>query len=105
MADGTIRVRVDMLNLDAIENLLCALDYYRSGMEHRAPKWVPSRVLLKSPVRGEFPVGHTSLVEAGEHDCESNRFGSISIRAKDGKMLGIKPTEFQPLKWRPNGPR
>jgi hypothetical protein len=79
-----------------------ALDYYRAGLEQRAPKWVPCRVLLEGPVRGDYPIGHTTLAEAGEHDCESNRYGAISVRATNGQMLGVKPAEFEPLEWRKN---
>ena len=78
------------------------LDYYRAGLEQRAPKWVPCRVLLEGPVRGDYPIGHTTLAEAGEHDCESNRYGAISVRATNGQMLGVKPAEFEPLEWRKN---
>ena len=78
------------------------LDYLRACRENRAPAWVPCRVLLEGPVRGDYPIGHTTLAEAGEHDCESNRYGAISVRATNGQMLGVKPAEFEPLEWRKN---
>lgn len=28
--------------------------------------------------------------------------GAISVRASNGKLLGIRPTEFEPLAWREN---
>lgn len=42
------------------------------------------------------------VAEAGEHDCYSNKWGAISVRASNGKLLGIRPTEFEPLAWREN---
>lgn len=81
-----------------------ALDYYRAAVESRAPKWVPSRVRLDGPVRGDYPFAHTTLAEAGEHDCESNHWGAVSVRATNGQMLGVKPDEFEPIAWRENTP-
>jgi hypothetical protein len=78
----------------------CALDYYRAGVERRKPNWVPSRVFLASPVRSDFPFDRDYVAERGEHDCESNQWGALSVRAKNGQMLGIKPSEFEPLAWR-----
>lgn len=84
------------------DNNLCALDYYRAAVEDRAPAWVPARILLQQPVRGDFPFGHTTVAEAGEHECECNAWGAVSVRAGNGQQLGIKPAEFEPLAWRPN---
>ena len=86
------------------EHAVCALDYYRAAVEQRAPKWVPARVRLDGPVRGDYPIGHTTLAEAGDHDCESNRWGAVSVRATNGQMLGVKPSEFEPIAWRENVP-
>ena len=77
-----------------------ALDYYSAAVHERVPKWVPSRVLLLVRVRAEFPFERAHFAEAGEHDCESNRWGAISVRAANGQMLGVKPAEFEPLAWR-----
>ena len=79
-----------------------ALEYYRAAVEQRKPPWVPARVRLHGPVRGDYPIGHLTLAEAGDHDCESNRWGAVSVRAANGQMLGVKPTEFEPLAWRKN---
>ncbi len=84
------------------ENQAHALDYYRAAVEDRAPAWVPSRIRLPRAVRGDFPFGHNTVAEAGEHDCDSNLWGAVSVRATNGQMLGIKPKEFQPIAWRPN---
>lgn len=101
--NGLMRVPVEATDPDIVlGDCIRALDYYRAGLEQRAPKWVPCRVLLQGPVRGDYPIGHTTLAEAGEHDCESNRYGAISVRATNGQMLGVKPAEFEPLEWRKN---
>ena len=100
---GLMRIPVEATDPDIVlSDCMKALDYYRAGLEKRAPKWVPCRVLLKGPVRGDYPIGHTTLAEAGEHDCESNRYGAISVRATNGQRLGVKPAEFEPIDWRGN---
>lgn len=80
----------------------CALDYYRSAVERRAPKWVPARVRLASGVRGDFPLSHGTVAHAGEHDCEANQWGAVSVLAADGQRLGLVPAEFDPIAWRVN---
>jgi hypothetical protein len=86
------------------ENLQKAVEYYRAGIEHRAPKWVPSKVWLAGPVRGDYPIGHATIAHEGEYDCESNRYGAISVIAENGQRLGVKPAEFDVLEWRSNEP-
>lgn len=83
----------------------CALDYYRAAVEKRAPKWVPSRILLKAEVRGDYPIGHNASAAPGEHDCDSNCWGAVSVLASNGTWLGIKPAEFDPIAWRLNKQR
>lgn len=75
-----------------------ALDYYRSGMLHLTPDYVPSRVRLIMVVCGDGPFCSTRAAE-GEYPCTSNRYGAISITAENGKMLGVKPGEFIPVEW------
>jgi hypothetical protein len=79
-----------------------ALNYYRAAVEHRAPAWVPSKVRLPRLVRGDPPIGHATLAPVGDYDCDSNQWGAVSVRAANGRMLGIKPAEFEPLEWREN---
>ena len=101
--EGTMRVPAEATDPDLVlVDCRMALDYYRACLEKRAPKWVPSRVLLPCQVRGDFPVGHATMAEAGEHDCDSNRWGAVSVRATNGQMLGVRPAEFEPLEWRKN---
>ena len=78
-----------------------ALAYYKNGMLHEAPPFVPARVRLHSRVRGDGPFVAT-FADAGEHDCESNQWGAISVQATNGAMLGVKPAEFDVVTWRPN---
>ena len=80
----------------------CAADYYQAGVEQRAPKWVPARVRLASQVRGDFPIGHTSVAEAGDHDCSCNKWGAVSVQDSNGKMLGLRPAEFDVVAWKAN---
>lgn len=75
--------------------------FYRAGVEHREPPFIPSRIRLKHRVRGDLIFAATCL-EAGEYECESNRYGALSVRAGDGKMLGVKPAEFDVVAWRVN---
>lgn len=78
------------------------MDYYRAGVEKRAPKWVPAKVRLTAQVRGDFPLGHATVAEGGEHECESNKWGAISVLAGNGNRLGIKQVEFDVVEWRVN---
>lgn len=83
-----------------------SLNYYRSAAENKRPDYIPARVNLMDKVRSDFPMfseeGRGYYAEAGEHDCESNQYGAISVRAKNGKMLGVKPCEFEVVAWRLN---
>jgi len=78
-----------------------ALNYYKSAFRQDRPDYVPSRVHLANRVNGDGPFRHT-VAEAGEHECRSNSWGAISVQATDGKWLGIRPTEFEPIAWRMN---
>lgn len=80
----------------------CAVDYYSAASQQRAPLWVPSRIRLPMPLRGDFPFGHNTMADAGDHDCDCNKWGAVSVRASNGQMLGVKPAEFHPLAWRRN---
>lgn len=79
-----------------------ALEYYRAALERRKPTWVPARVSLRYTVRGDFPIGHTTIAPAGEHEAHCNQWGAVTVRGLDGKQLGIKPDEFDVIAWREN---
>jgi hypothetical protein len=55
------------MNATGEDNYSMSAEYYRARLERRAPNWVPCRVLLYGPVLGDYPIGHTTLVGAGEH--------------------------------------
>ena len=72
--NGLMRVPVEATDPDIVlGDCIRALDYYRAGLEQRAPKWVPCRVLLQGPVRGDYPIGHTTLAEVGIEPPRSGR--------------------------------
>lgn len=79
-----------------------ALAYYKRGTMHEVPPYVPVRIALNARVRGDLLFAGT-FADAGEYDCESNRWGAISVLATNGERLGVKPGEFEVLAWRPNG--
>ena len=100
---GNMRVPVEATDPDIVlSDCMKALDYYRAGLEKRTPTWVPCRVMLPRPLQGDFPIGHTTVAEMGEHECASNGYGAISVQATNGQWLGVKPAEFEPLEWRKN---
>jgi hypothetical protein len=66
---------------------------------------VSVRIRLLRAVSGDFPFGHTTVADVGEYDAEMNPHGALSVIANDGKILGIKPGEFEfigeiPRQWR-----
>ena len=69
-------------------------EYYKAGTEHRRPEWVPSKVVLGREVRGDMIFASTR-VGPGIHECQCNQWGAISVKADNGKMLGIKWDECE----------
>jgi hypothetical protein len=53
------------------------------------------KVYLPSEVRGDWPIGHLTIADAGVHDAISNKYGAVSVILPDGKLLGVKPGEFE----------
>ena len=80
--------------------------YQAASAQHsghsEAPPYVPSRVRLKKPVRGDFPFGAHCIAAPGDHDCDANKWGAVSVKAENGQTLGLRPAEYEPLKWREN---
>ena len=76
-------------------------DYYRcSYTQHKngtwqKPDWLPSKVFLAKVVTGDGPFAHVK-VAPGVHDCECNQNGAVSVKARDGSMLGLRLDEFTP---------
>lgn len=83
-----------------------ALNYYRSAVERKRPDFVPARIRLPERVCSDLPMlsedGLGYYADAGEHDCHSNQYGALSVKASNGQMLGVKPGEFEVVAWRPN---
>jgi hypothetical protein len=73
--------------------------YYKAGMLKLAPPWVPSRVHVLREQFGDFPSCGAG-VAAGEHDCRCNKWGAVSVIARDGRPLGLRLDEFEPVAWR-----
>lgn len=78
-----------------------ALEYYRAAAKNLTPAFVPKRIVLERTVRGDGPFASTTA-HAGKYDCESNRYGAVSVRATNGQMLGVLPDEFEVIEWQPN---
>ncbi len=75
-----------------------ALEYYRAATEGRRPAFVPSKVRLVRQVCGDGPF-RSIQAEPGEHACRANQWGAVSIVARNGQLLGVKPAEFVVLDW------
>ena len=56
---------------------------------------LPRQVFLPHGLTGDFPIGHMTRVGGGNTVSFSNPQGAMSVLAEDGKLLGIKPDEFQ----------
>jgi hypothetical protein len=87
-----------------LDEAASAVAYYKAGLCHTEPAWVPAEVWLPVAVRGDRPFGHTTIAAAGVHACLSNRNGAISVLAQNGQQLGVKPAEFEVVRWRMNTP-
>ena len=98
----TGRRSLDRLVRPPLSNTEMALAYYKAGIEGNRPDYVPARIKLHARVHGDGPF-YGTFADAGEHDCHSNQWGALSVRATNGRMLGVKPKEFEPVSWRPNG--
>ena len=78
-----------------------ALAYYKAAVEQEAPPFVPARVRVLRETFGDPPFRGAG-VEAGEHDCNCNKWGAVDVTDRSGKRLGLRPREFEPIAWREN---
>jgi len=69
-----------------------ALQCGRSGWPR--PMYVPKRVRVSSIVRG-----FDSCVLPGEYDAVVNQYGAVSVRTKNGDLLGLQLNEFDVVEW------
>lgn len=60
------------------------------------PLRVPARVRVKRRIRGD------TTIRPGDYDCDCNKYGAVRVVAENGKILGLKPDEFETLEWREN---
>lgn len=49
-----------------------------------------------------FRTANPSSVPPGIYAADCNQWGAVSVRASNGKMLGLKWPEFEPLEWEDN---
>lgn len=82
-----------------IAELEAALDYHSAHYYGRLPAWVPVRVHLPAEVFGDPPFRGKGAA-AGEHACQCNQHGAVSVVDRGGKLLGLRPAEFRVLEWR-----
>lgn len=77
-----------------------ALNYYRAAVLKVRPDWLPARVRLPRVVFGDGPFGRGAGVAAGDHDCQCNQWGAVSVIDRGGEVLGLRPAEFEVIAWR-----
>jgi hypothetical protein len=53
------------------------------------------KIIIIREVRGDWPIGHNTIAEPGVYDAYVNPHGAVSVMASNGRMLGIKPCEFE----------
>lgn len=53
------------------------------------------KIYLPRMVHGDWPFAHNLIAEAGVHDAVANQHGAVSVVLRDGKLLGVKPGEFE----------
>jgi len=46
-------------------------------------------------VHGDWPIGHRLIAQPGIHNAVENQHGAVSVVLSDGRMLGVKPGEFE----------
>ena len=52
-------------------------------------------VYLPRMVHGDWPIGHNLIAQPGVYRAKVNQFGAVAVVLPDGKMLGVKPGEFE----------
>lgn len=66
----------------------------RLKTETRRVAKLPVKVRLPFDVRGDYPIGHSTIARAGDYVATLNDYGAVCVKAEDGNQLGIKPSEF-----------
>lgn len=86
---------------ELLDEAAAALGYYRAGLLQERPEFVPRTVLLARGACGDGPFRSTR-VSAGHYTVECNRWGTVSVLASNGQMLGLRPAEFEVTSWTRN---
>lgn len=91
---------------EQIEHLEHERDYWKLMFIHRGkpyiPKWIPAYIRTGDKVHGDGPWASTRA-EPGVRPVECNRFGAMSVKATNGRMLGVKPGEVEEfVSWKIN---
>ena len=53
------------------------------------------KIYLPRMVHGDFPFGHHLVAQPGVHDAVANQHGAVSVVLAEGKLLGVKPDEYE----------
>lgn len=53
------------------------------------------KIYLPRLVHGDWPIGHNTIAEIGVHDAIANKYGAVFVVLPDGKLLGVKPDEYE----------
>jgi len=53
------------------------------------------KICLPRLVHGDWPIGHNLIAQCGVHDAVRNKNGAVSVVLPDGKLLGVKPDEYE----------
>lgn len=60
-----------------------------------APKPRPLFVYVPDVVHGDYPFGLKTWIAPGFYEAVLNPQGAVSVVARDGAQLGLKPLEFE----------
>jgi hypothetical protein len=83
-----------------------ALNYYKTGALQTGkapwpkPQYVPDVVFIPVTVRADFEP--RTFVSPGEYPVECNKYGAVSVKLENGKLLGLRLNEFDVIKWKEN---
>jgi hypothetical protein len=75
--------------------------FYKAVARDERPDFVPARIALKTTVCGDGPFRYMRA-NPGEHDCESNQWGAVSVLTATGEKLGVRISECEVVAWREN---
>ena len=60
-------------------------------------KYETFQIYLPQRVRGDWPIGHLMVAEAGVQKAVRNKLGAVSVVLPNGDLLGVKPDEWEPV--------